>query len=148
MCFQFLLYMKVMSREEWNYLKQQHLPDLTDNATEQQRTFLELIMGAAKRLFNYMEISNEDAASHRLYDAEIIDLTEDVSFIVICPPAEFSCLVPGKKIDHNTKRLQIPKPSIPFRPERNAPPKRGSAEPSRPGVRDDTPQHLPDQHHT
>lgn len=94
-----------MSREEWNYLKQQHLPDLTDNATEQQRTFLELIMGAAKRLFNYMEISNEDAASHRLYDAEIIDLTEDVSFIVICPPAEFSCLVPGKKIDHDPKLL-------------------------------------------
>lgn len=86
-----------VSAEEWEYLKQLHLPDVTDNATEQQRTFLELLTSAAKRLFNYMEISNEDAANHRLYDAEVIDLTEDVSFIVVCPSAEMSCSVPGQR---------------------------------------------------
>lgn len=44
-----------------------------------------------------MEISNEEAITHRLYDAEVIDLTEDVSFIVICPSAEMSCSVPGQR---------------------------------------------------
>lgn len=83
--------------EEWEYLRNQHLPDVTDTATEQQRTFLELLTSAAKRLLNYMEISPEDALSHRIYDAEIVDLTEDVSFLVICPSAELSCLVPGQR---------------------------------------------------
>lgn len=44
-----------------------------------------------------MDISNEDANSHRLYDTEVIDLTNDVSFIVVCPSAEFSCSVPGQR---------------------------------------------------
>lgn len=52
---------------------------------------------AAKRLFNYMEIAHEEALNHRLYDSEIVDLTDEVSFIVICPSAEFSCLVPGQR---------------------------------------------------
>ncbi|KAJ8923141.1 hypothetical protein NQ315_001695 [Exocentrus adspersus] len=86
-----------VSAEEWGYLKQQHLPDVLDNATELQRTFLELVTSAAKRLFNYMDISNEDANTHRLYDTEVIDLTDEVSFIVICPSAEFSCSVPGQR---------------------------------------------------
>ncbi|XP_050299390.1 uncharacterized protein LOC126738206 isoform X2 [Anthonomus grandis grandis] len=86
-----------VSAEEWEYLKQQHLPDILDNATELQRNFLELVTSAAKRLFNYMDISNEDANIHRLYDAEVIELTNEVSFIVICPSAEFSCAVPGQR---------------------------------------------------
>lgn len=84
-------------RDEWEYLKQQHLPDVTDHATEQQRTFLELVTSAAKRLLNYMDISPEDALAHRLYDAEVIDLTEEISFIVVCPSAEMSCSVPGQR---------------------------------------------------
>ncbi|KAL1494550.1 hypothetical protein ABEB36_010131 [Hypothenemus hampei] len=86
-----------VSAEEWEYLKQQHLPDVLDNATELQRNFLELVTSAAKRLFNYMDINNEEANSHRLYDAEIIELAEDVSFMVVCPQAEFSCAVPGQR---------------------------------------------------
>ncbi|XP_049817765.1 uncharacterized protein LOC109604148 isoform X2 [Aethina tumida] len=86
-----------VSAEEWEYLKQQHLPDVVDNATELQRTFLELVTSAAKRLFNYMDVSNEEANTHRLYDTEVIDLTDEVSFIIICPSAEFSCSVPGQR---------------------------------------------------
>lgn len=44
-----------------------------------------------------MDISNEDALTHRVCDSEIVDLTEEVSFIVICPSAEFSCSVPGQR---------------------------------------------------
>lgn len=44
-----------------------------------------------------MDITQEDSFTHRLYDTEIIDLTPEVSFIVICPSAEFSCSVPGQR---------------------------------------------------
>ncbi|XP_044759714.1 uncharacterized protein LOC123317318 isoform X2 [Coccinella septempunctata] len=86
-----------VSAEEWEYLGRQHLPDIVDNSSEQQKTFLELVTSAAKRLFNYMDISPEDSLSHRLYDLEVIDLTDEVSFIVLCPSAEFSCSVPGQR---------------------------------------------------
>ncbi|KAF5284381.1 hypothetical protein FQA39_LY17056 [Lamprigera yunnana] len=86
-----------VSEEEWRYLKGQHISEIIDRSTEQQRTFLDLITSAAKRLFNYMDISSEDALTHRICDSEIIGLTEDVSFIVVCPSAEFSCSVPGQR---------------------------------------------------
>lgn len=73
------------------------MPDICDHSTEQQRSFLELITSAAKRLFNYMDISTEDALSHRLYDFEVIDISDEVSFIIICPSAELSCAVPGQR---------------------------------------------------
>lgn len=94
--------------EEWYYLKQHHQQqqlqqqhqqtDITENVTsDSQRNFLELVTSAIKRLLNYMDITQEDSSTHRLYDAEIIDLTPEVSFIVICPSAEFSCSVPGQR---------------------------------------------------
>ncbi|XP_045478231.1 uncharacterized protein LOC123683318 isoform X2 [Harmonia axyridis] len=86
-----------VSAEEWDYLKRQHLPDIVDNSSEQQKNFLDLITSAAKRLFNYMDISPDDSMTHRLYDLEVIDLTEDVSFILVCPSAELSCSVPGQR---------------------------------------------------
>lgn len=73
------------------------MPDILDNATELQRTFLELVTSAAKRLFNYMDVNDEDARTHRLYDSEVVDLTEDVSFIVVCPSVELTCSVPGQR---------------------------------------------------
>lgn len=44
-----------------------------------------------------MDISNEDASTHRLYDYEVIEISQDVGFIVICPSVEFSCAVPGQR---------------------------------------------------
>lgn len=78
-------------------MKQQNAPDVCDHSTEQQRSFLELITNAANRLFKYMDISSEDALTHRLYDYEVIDISDEVSFIIICPTAEFSCAVPGQR---------------------------------------------------
>lgn len=92
-----IIIIQFLFSEEWQYLRRQHLPDILDNATELQRTFLELVTSATKRLFNYMDVSDEDARTHRLYDTEVIDLTEDVSFIVICPSVELTCSVPGQR---------------------------------------------------
>lgn len=44
-----------------------------------------------------MDLSPEDALTHRLYDFEVIELSPEVSFLVVCPRAESSCAVPGQR---------------------------------------------------
>lgn len=44
-----------------------------------------------------MEIPIESIVTHRIYDLEVIELNSDVSFIMVCPPAEQACSVPGQK---------------------------------------------------
>lgn len=65
--------------------------------TESQQMFLDLVISTAKKLFKYMNIPLENALTHRVYDLEVIDLSNDVSFIIICPPAEQACSVPGQR---------------------------------------------------
>ena len=65
--------------------------------TEQQKQFIDIVSATAKRLFSHMEISLEDSLAHRLYDAEVIDLTHEVSFLIAVPPAETACSVPGTR---------------------------------------------------
>ncbi|XP_050447186.1 uncharacterized protein LOC126849428 isoform X1 [Cataglyphis hispanica] len=102
-----------VSAEEWDYLKRvtricmsdssvkesEEKENVTNEAqgTEQQKLFVDLVAATARRLFNYMEISAEDSLVHRLYDAEVIDLTHDVSFLITVPPAETACCVPGTR---------------------------------------------------
>ncbi|XP_070163726.1 uncharacterized protein Wake isoform X2 [Polyergus mexicanus] len=102
-----------VSAEEWDYLKRvtricmsdssvkdsEEKENVTNEAqgTEQQKLFVDLVAATARRLFNYMEISPEDSLVHRLYDAEVIDLTRDVSFLIVVPPAETACCVPGTR---------------------------------------------------
>ncbi|XP_033178288.1 uncharacterized protein LOC100744875 isoform X3 [Bombus impatiens] len=102
-----------VSAEEWDYLKRitrihasdasvkdcEEKENVTNEAqgTEQQKLFVDLVAATARRLFNYMEINPEDSLLHRLYDAEVIDLTHDVSFLIAVPPAETACCVPGTR---------------------------------------------------
>ncbi|KAG5321995.1 ANKF1 protein, partial [Acromyrmex heyeri] len=102
-----------VSAEEWDYLKRvthicmsetsveesEEKENVTNEAqgTDQQKLFVDLVAATARRLFNYMEISPEDSLVHRLYDAEVIDLTHDVSFLIAVPPAETACCVPGTR---------------------------------------------------
>ncbi|XP_078034272.1 ankyrin repeat and fibronectin type III domain containing protein wide awake isoform X5 [Augochlora pura] len=102
-----------VSAEEWDYLKRitrlqaadvsgkdaEEKENVTNECqgTEQQKLFVDLVAATARRLFNYMEINSEDTFCHRLYDAEVIDLTHDVSFLIAVPPAETACSVPGTR---------------------------------------------------
>ncbi|XP_031832658.1 ankyrin repeat and fibronectin type III domain containing protein wide awake isoform X8 [Nomia melanderi] len=102
-----------VTAEEWDYLKRITRLQVSDTSvtdaeekenvtnecqgTEQQKLFVDLVAATARRLFNYMEISPEDTLIHRLYDAEVIDLTHDVSFLIAVPPAETACSVPGTR---------------------------------------------------
>lgn len=96
--------------EEWEYLKSQsgkteenqcinNLVSIGNNEkpSESQEMFLEQIATATRRLFKDMEIPDENVITHRIYDLEVIELNHDVSFIMICPPAEQACSVPGQK---------------------------------------------------
>ena len=47
-------------------------------------------------LFTFIGISEEASFSHRMYDIEVIELSPQVSFILILPPAEDLCIVPGQ----------------------------------------------------
>ncbi|XP_024940813.1 uncharacterized protein LOC107267862 isoform X3 [Cephus cinctus] len=102
-----------VSADEWDYLRKMTRIQASDSSTEdseekenatneiqgteQQKLFVDLVSATARRLFGYMEISSEDSLVHRLYDAEVIDLTPDVSFLIAVPPAETACSVPGTR---------------------------------------------------
>ncbi|XP_035432126.1 uncharacterized protein LOC118263955 isoform X2 [Spodoptera frugiperda] len=98
-----------VSAEEWEYLKnqsgksedQQTINSLVisgqEKPSESQEMFLDLIASGARRLFKEMDIPIESVISHRIYDLEVVELNNDVSFIMICPPAEQACSVPGQK---------------------------------------------------
>ncbi|XP_073815068.1 ankyrin repeat and fibronectin type III domain containing protein wide awake isoform X3 [Musca autumnalis] len=64
--------------------------------TEVQRLFLYDLTAATNKLFAYMNIKPQDAATHRLYDVEVIEHSRDISFLIICPSVELSCAVPGQ----------------------------------------------------
>ncbi|XP_021693646.1 uncharacterized protein LOC5576566 isoform X2 [Aedes aegypti] len=92
-----------VSAEEWELIKQHKAPSILEfrpknqAPTEVQLHFLEILTKAVHNLFQYMDIPMDVAVAHRLYDVEVIELNNDVSFLIICPPAESSCAVPGQK---------------------------------------------------
>lgn len=53
--------------------------------TEEQYAFGKLIQLAMERLFDSLQITHR--AEHRIYEAEIIELSEDVNVILVLPPA-------------------------------------------------------------
>lgn len=90
-----------ISAEEWQFLKRNKDPCTYELTNEQpngvQGLFIDSLTHAAHRLFKYMDLSPEDALTHRLYDYEVIELSQDVSFLIVCPRAESSCAVPGQR---------------------------------------------------
>lgn len=90
-----------ISAEEWKFLKRNKMPCAyelpTDRPTGVQELFIDALTHAAQRLFKYMDIPTEDALTHRLYDFEVIELSAEVGFLIVCPRAESSCAVPGQR---------------------------------------------------
>ncbi|XP_045497495.1 uncharacterized protein LOC123695634 [Colias croceus] len=98
-----------VSAEEWEYLRSQSgrtednqaISNLSinsnDKPSESQQIFLEQIATACRKLLRDMDVSADNALAHRIYDLEVIELNSDVTFIMICPPAEQACSVPGQK---------------------------------------------------
>lgn len=96
-----------ISAEEWNIIKSKDsssikiplcFESLAASPTQAQQNFLESLKLSTIRLFKYLNITSEAALLHRLYDVEVIDLTSEISFLIICPSAEnaIPCGVPGQ----------------------------------------------------
>ncbi|XP_032596013.2 uncharacterized protein LOC6567503 isoform X2 [Drosophila grimshawi] len=66
------------------------------STTEVQRLFLYDLSTAMHKLLAAMSIKSTDAATHRLYDVEVIEHSRDISFLIVCPSVESSCAVPGQ----------------------------------------------------
>lgn len=90
-----------ISAEEWKFLKRNKVTscfDVNENKPSGgQELFIDALTYAAHRLFKYMNIPMEDALTHRLYDFEVVELSAEVSFLVLCPRADASCAVPGHR---------------------------------------------------
>ena len=54
--------------------------------TEEQYAFGKLIQMAMERLFDSLQVQHR--ADHRIYEAEIIELSEEVNIILVLPPAQ------------------------------------------------------------
>lgn len=63
--------------------------------TEAQLHFGRQLLLAAKHLFSMLKVSKEEALHHRIHDIEIIELSSDISFILVLPSMENVCSVPG-----------------------------------------------------
>ncbi|ALC47784.1 CG6954 [Drosophila busckii] len=68
----------------------------TGATTEVQGLFLSELSTALHRLFASMSVSSTEASTHRLYDLEVIEISRDISFLLVCPSVESSCAVPGQ----------------------------------------------------
>ncbi|XP_077527009.1 ankyrin repeat and fibronectin type III domain containing protein wide awake isoform X3 [Haemaphysalis longicornis] len=70
---------------------------------ESQLRFQRAVSKAARNLFTQLEIPPELYDAHRLYDAEVVELAEGVSFLLVLPAVESVCSVPGQR-DELTSR--------------------------------------------
>ncbi|BET01919.1 Ras association (RalGDS/AF-6) domain [Nesidiocoris tenuis] len=89
-----------ITAEEWECLTKKYNRIFYDKdsaiETEQQQNFVEQVATTVNRLLTYMQVSNEQALSHRLYDAEVIEVSPDVSLLIVVPPPEQACSAPGQ----------------------------------------------------
>lgn len=86
-----------VSREEWQWL--QTLDSMKEDIQEPSKTaheFQVLVAEAAESLMEKLGVSKEASRLHRIYDREVVELDENVSFIIVFPPPEEVCSAPGQ----------------------------------------------------
>jgi hypothetical protein len=90
-------------REEWEWVQSLSANDVKESPTPGQVNFHNLLTNSCKRLLNDLGITEDDAISHRLYDLEVIELSGNVSFLLLLPPVEHVCSVPGHNDELSSK---------------------------------------------
>ena len=69
----------------------------TNKPTLRQYFFGKTVMTAMNRLFDYLDVDESMRSSHRIYDGEVIDLSDDVSIILVLPPPQMLCVLLADK---------------------------------------------------
>jgi len=75
--------------------------------TESQYLFGKLVQHTATRLFAYLEVAEDERDHHRIYDHEIIELSPDISLILILPRTESVCSVTDTSMAINLNRNDL-----------------------------------------
>lgn len=95
-----------VSAEEWSALQPNECQksnatlcfDLDKNGSNlSEALFIDSLKLSLNRLFKFMNVSTEAAMQHKMYDVEVVELSPDVSFLLICAPlSENAILTKGK----------------------------------------------------
>ncbi|CAG0881703.1 unnamed protein product [Darwinula stevensoni] len=73
-----------------------HSPSPSTSPKHRDSSFPKQICFAARKLFHYLDIRDEEAILHRIYAKEVVEVSSGVSFILVLPPSESVCLAPGQ----------------------------------------------------
>nr|XP_006816761.1 PREDICTED: ankyrin repeat and fibronectin type-III domain-containing protein 1-like [Saccoglossus kowalevskii] len=88
-----------VSREEWEWLQHFDISEVKNAPTSTQLEFQEKLVTATKWLLNKLAVSEDQVCNHRICDLEVIEMNEEVSFILLVPAAVDVCSVPGQTDD-------------------------------------------------
>ncbi|XP_048576333.1 ankyrin repeat and fibronectin type-III domain-containing protein 1 isoform X3 [Nematostella vectensis] len=100
-----------VSREEWQWI--QSLDSLGQRKYEPSKSAQELqllVAQAAEKLMDQVGVSRDAAKLHRIYDREVVELDENVSFLIVFPPPEDVCSAPGQVDTLTSKKDYISLP--------------------------------------
>ncbi|KFM56979.1 Ankyrin repeat and fibronectin type-III domain-containing protein 1, partial [Stegodyphus mimosarum] len=99
-----------VSCEEWQWFKNLSTGCLPSAPSEFQVKFQKALSLATKQLLSELDIPENVADLHRYYDVEVIELSEDVAFILVLPPVDSVCSVPGQCDEITSRPDCIPLP--------------------------------------
>ncbi|XP_052780793.1 ankyrin repeat and fibronectin type-III domain-containing protein 1-like isoform X3 [Mya arenaria] len=86
-----------ISVDEWHWLKTLHKDKQRGSSLHpSQQTFYDALAKASDKLFKMLGIEESQSLAHRLYNYEVIELNQHVSFLLMLPPAEDLCIVAGQ----------------------------------------------------
>ncbi|XP_071965983.1 ankyrin repeat and fibronectin type-III domain-containing protein 1-like isoform X2 [Antedon mediterranea] len=84
-----------VSQDEWDWLYKLNTCKVTKPVTKLQEEFQLQLADAARLLAKRIGVTEEETLKHRLCDLEVIDLNDEVSFIIMVPPVSDVCTGPG-----------------------------------------------------
>jgi len=100
-----------VTSDEWQWLKylgkKKHNCEVVE-PDEEQLNFQLSVAAACTQLLLDLGISENEFASHRLYDVEVIEISCDVSFILLVPKLPNVCAVPGHTEQANNGCIMLP----------------------------------------
>ncbi|XP_055935870.1 ankyrin repeat and fibronectin type-III domain-containing protein 1-like isoform X3 [Argiope bruennichi] len=99
-----------VSCEEWQWFKSLASGSLPVGPTEIQMKFQKALSLATKQLLTELDIPENVIDLHRYYDVEVIELSENVSFLLVLPPVDSVCSVPGQCDEITSRPDCIPLP--------------------------------------
>ncbi|XP_041473244.1 ankyrin repeat and fibronectin type-III domain-containing protein 1-like isoform X2 [Lytechinus variegatus] len=88
-----------VSQEEWDWLHSLDKCEVKKKATRVQEDFQRQLASATRKLLTRVGVTEEEAITHRLCDLEVVELSSEVSFILLLPPLGSVCIGPGTPSD-------------------------------------------------